>query len=67
MMRRFSTASVLPLRLLLVATIVAQLAPLPLYANTDALTEAGAPRARSSVCGSAGLDGAAAAGVGAVV
>jgi len=63
-MRRHSTASALSVRLLLVATIVTQATPLPLYANaantygTEALTQTDTPALPSSFYGTVTLDGA---------
>jgi hypothetical protein len=63
MMRRPGTASVVAVRLLLAATIVASAGPLPSFANVasangETLTETDAPALPSSFCGGATLDGA---------
>jgi hypothetical protein len=63
MMRRPGTASVVAVRLLFAATIVASAAPLPSFANVasangEALTDTDAPTLPCSFCGAATLDGA---------
>jgi hypothetical protein len=57
-MSRLSTIKTTTMRLLLAATIVAQLAPMPLQAIAEALTDTDAPALPSSFYGSATLDGA---------